>query len=168
MKDRHEGGCLCGGIRYAVRGEPLSLYNCSCRFCQKVTAAAGNAMAPFFKENFELVSGKPDVYEHRSEGSGGKIWLNACPTCHSTMFMTWENFSKGVGVFCGSLDDPNWFKRTAENSVYTFAEEAPNCTVFPAGYRVYNGHAHSYGKPTEEPQVYPVHTMVADSEPNAD
>ena len=116
-------------------------------------------MAPFYKEVFELVSGTPDVYEHVSEGSGKKMWLNSCPTCHTTMFMTWENFAKGVGIFCGSFDEPNWFERTPENTVYIFAEEAPNGTIFPAGFPVYAGHAHSFGSAIEGPRVYPVHTM---------
>lgn len=165
MKDQHKGGCLCGAIRYVVEGRPLRLYNCSCRFCQRITAAAGNTMAPFYKENFKLLSGTPDVYQHLSEGSGKKIWLNACPTCHCTMFMTWENFSKGVGVFCGSFDDPNWFERTSENTVYVFADEAPNNTVFPAGFPIYRGNGHSYSGAIEEPQTLSVHTMVVHKEP---
>ncbi|RYH11503.1 hypothetical protein [Tropicimonas sp. IMCC6043] len=74
--------------------------------------------------------------------------------------MTWENFSKAAGVFCGSFDNPNWFARNPENTVYTFAEEAPKGTVFPAGFPVYQGHALSDGGAINSPTVYPVHSMV--------
>lgn len=165
MGMRHGGGCLCGRIRFAVKDEPLRTYICGCRFCQRMTASVGGTMAPFYKKNFELLSGAPDVYEHVSEGSGRRMWLNSCPTCHSTMFMTWENFSSGVGVFCGSFDNPNCFKRTEKNTVYIFADEAPNGTVFPAGFPVYAGHGHSHGGVAESPNIYPVHTMVTPKAP---
>lgn len=64
---RHEGECLCGQIRYAVTQPPLRVYNCSCRFCQKMSGTAGNVMVTFLVENFEILSGFPHVYEHVSE-----------------------------------------------------------------------------------------------------
>jgi hypothetical protein len=126
-----------------------------------MTSADGSTMAPFHLESFELCSGRPDTYEHVSRGSAKKIWLNSCPTCHCTLFMTWENFPKGVGVFAGSFDDPNWFDRTPENTVYIFADEAPRGTILPAGFPIFRGHAHSYGQADPEPEIFSAHQLIA-------
>ena len=39
MSDRHEGGCLCGQVRYGFTGDPLLVGVCHCRNCQKQSGA---------------------------------------------------------------------------------------------------------------------------------
>jgi hypothetical protein len=36
------GGCQCGVLRYVVTAEPLALYVCHCRECQKQSASAAS------------------------------------------------------------------------------------------------------------------------------
>ena len=31
----HEGGCVCGSVRYVARGDPLRVTVCHCTWCQK-------------------------------------------------------------------------------------------------------------------------------------
>jgi len=40
MSEIHEGGCLCGTHRYRVKGDPMRVLVCHCRFCQRRTGAA--------------------------------------------------------------------------------------------------------------------------------
>ncbi len=35
-----KGGCQCGAIRYESEGQPIALYICHCRECQKQSASA--------------------------------------------------------------------------------------------------------------------------------
>jgi len=53
------GGCLCGAVRYAVRGKPLWIARCHCESCRRATSAAFATYAGFRKERFTLTSGRP-------------------------------------------------------------------------------------------------------------
>ncbi len=59
------GGCLCGAVRYAVRGKPLWIARCHCESCRRATSAAFATYAGFRKERFTLTSGKPPIFAHR-------------------------------------------------------------------------------------------------------
>ena len=59
------GGCLCGAVRYAVRGNPLWIACCHCESCRRATSAAFATYAGFRKERFTLTSGKPPIFAHR-------------------------------------------------------------------------------------------------------
>jgi Glutathione-dependent formaldehyde-activating enzyme len=37
---KHEGGCYCGSLRYAVAGDPLNTVICHCKSCQRQTGSA--------------------------------------------------------------------------------------------------------------------------------
>ena len=37
---KHEGGCLCGKVRFELNDDPEVAYGCHCRFCQKATGTA--------------------------------------------------------------------------------------------------------------------------------
>ena len=39
------GGCQCGAVRYEIAQEPLAVYVCHCRECQKQSASATNRAA---------------------------------------------------------------------------------------------------------------------------
>jgi len=135
------GGCLCGKIRYEARKEPYGVVICLCHFCQKTTGSDYNVLSLFRKNEFELLSGKPGVYEHISEGSGHTIYVHFCRDCGSTMYHNFERFSDCVGVFSGTFDNPNWFDRNPETVDYFFLESAPRGAIIPADYKTYSGHA---------------------------
>jgi hypothetical protein len=137
----HEGGCLCGKLRYSVKSEPMRVTICHCRFCQKSTGSAFLVEPIFGKSDFALTSGEPKVYRHRSISSGKMVDVHFCGQCGTKLFLSFERFPDVVGVYGGTFDDPDWFARSAENSRHIFLSAAQRGTVIPAGIDCYDQHA---------------------------
>tara|TARA_B100001179_G_scaffold91949_1_gene65174 strand:- start:267 stop:665 length:399 start_codon:yes stop_codon:yes gene_type:complete len=49
----HQGSCLCGTVKFEIRGDFQSLYLCHCVYCQKDTGSAH--AANLFSKSAELV-----------------------------------------------------------------------------------------------------------------
>ena len=58
------GGCLCGAVRYSVRGEPLHVTRCHCADCRKESGSAYSVYAHWPVEEFEL-TGEISSYDSR-------------------------------------------------------------------------------------------------------
>lgn len=136
-----QGGCLCGAIRYEVSNQPAKVTMCHCRFCQRATGSAYMVQPAFGASDFALIAGHPKIYTHISEGSGKEIFINFCNTCGTKVFQTFERFAGAVGVYRGTLDDPNWLKVTPDNSKHIFLAVAQNETLVPAHTPVFKEHA---------------------------
>lgn len=88
------GGCLCGAVRYEVRGEPYQAGWCHCATCRKLTGSPFSATANWRNDQFTM-SGELKTFERRQ----------FCPACGSRLFFL---LADGVEVFLGTLDDaPN-------------------------------------------------------------
>jgi hypothetical protein len=85
------GGCLCGAVRYRVRGEPSHVGRCHCADCRKESGSAFTVYAQWPRDAFEL-SGELATYEGRS----------FCPRCGSRVVCLDDD---GVEIRIGSLDD---------------------------------------------------------------
>lgn len=98
------GACLCGHIRYRVRGEPLGARVCWCRDCQRI-AANGTVSAVFPADALE-VTGEPAEYL-RPGGSGNTVRRRFCPRCGCHLFADTAAYGGVVVVRIGTLDDPS-------------------------------------------------------------
>ena len=58
-----EGGCLCGAVRYRVRGEPLSSGVCHCRSCRRTSGSPMLPWVTFLNAQFEVIQGRPAEYQ---------------------------------------------------------------------------------------------------------
>jgi hypothetical protein len=150
----HEGGCLCGAIRYSVKSPPARVTFCHCRFCQRATGSAYLVEPIFEKPAVEVIAGKPKTYSHRSEGSGKIVGVHFCAACGTKLFLTFERFPNVVGLYGGTFDDPNWFDYSASNAKHIFLSVARRGTIVPAGFACFEEHATTNdGKPIE-PKIF--------------
>ena len=94
------GGCLCGAVRYEVRGPLRDVINCHCGMCRRAHGGFG-PHAKASKANITVTK------------SDGLAWYKTsdvarrgfCRECGSGLF--WEPFDlDATGIIAGSLDAP--------------------------------------------------------------
>ena len=85
------GGCLCGAVRYTVRGEPFHVGRCHCGDCRKESGSAFSIYGQWPREDFELTG---ELAEYDGRGF--------CPRCGSRVACLED---EAVEVRIGSLDD---------------------------------------------------------------
>jgi hypothetical protein len=103
----HEGGCLCGAIRYRVRGRPDMSLACHCRYCQKRLGTAFATIGYFPAESVLALTGARTLHEHRSDESGRTLRMGFCPRCGTTVTTELEFRPRLLGIALGTLDDPD-------------------------------------------------------------
>ncbi|HEY7529865.1 MAG TPA: GFA family protein [Gemmatimonadota bacterium] len=104
------GGCACGAIRYESTAEPLGMFRCHCRDCQRATGGPCSWVAIFAAEAFRFTGGTPRF--HSSErASGGLHARGFCAECGSPLTGgQGDPPTPYVGVHVASLDDSTWFR----------------------------------------------------------
>lgn len=106
----HEGGCLCGAVRYVIRGAPTYAGHCHCRSCQRAIGAGFVTWVGVRPENFEI--GKGEItFCATSPG----VQRGFCGRCGSSLTFAGDGWTD-IGVTAASLDDPTVAK--PESNVY--------------------------------------------------
>ena len=95
-----QGGCLCGGLRVTVVGEPYRVGLCHCLDCRKNHGALFHGSA-IFPGTAVTVTGERRDYQ-------GRVF---CPVCGSPVY---GQFGDEIGVNLGALDAVDAFKPTYE------------------------------------------------------
>ena len=137
----HEGGCVCGAVRYETRGDPLRVTVCHCKFCQRATGSAYMVEPIFRLGDLRVTRGSPATHHHRSGGSGKFVHIHFCAACGTKLYLTFERFAETCGVYAGTFDDPDWFEIGPENSKHIFIEAARPDTILPPGVPAFGEHA---------------------------
>ncbi len=100
---RHQGGCLCGAVRFEVRGSLRPVVNCHCGQCLR------------FHGHHGAYSGAP--WENVTIAGDGLRWYQSsdaarrgfCGICGASMF--WERIGSGfLSIAAGCLDRPTGLK----------------------------------------------------------
>jgi len=100
------GGCLCGAVRYQVRGPLREVVNCHCGQCRKFHghyAAYTNAALADVD-----ISGKRQLKWYRSSSFARRGF---CGKCGSSLF--WQRLKGGtISIAAGTLEPPTKLKST--------------------------------------------------------
>ncbi|MFC0202907.1 GFA family protein [Novosphingobium soli] len=104
----HEGGCLCGAIRYKAVGDPVAVAICHCVNCQRNSGSAFSVNVIFPKQAL-TVEGAPAIYEDKGD-TGEIVRRFFCGTC-GTPLESRSVFSapEHAVVKAGTFDHPECF-----------------------------------------------------------
>jgi len=99
--ERHEGGCLCGAVRFAVLGPLRALWLCHCGQCRKWTgnSVAATAVRPtrFVLEDGEAALAWYAASPHARRGF--------CRRCGSSLFWRPAEGDR-ISILAGAFDGP--------------------------------------------------------------
>jgi hypothetical protein len=101
------GGCQCGAIRYVIDAEPVTVYACHCRECQRQSGSAFGLSAIFPASAVRITRG-PAAQWRRTTDSGRISTASLCGICGNRIM----NSSGGpfVSLKPGTLDDAGWIQ----------------------------------------------------------
>ncbi len=129
MSDVHEGGCVCGAVRYRTRGEPARVSMCSCEWCTKRTGSAFGISVYFDQDRIEFL--KSDFESFRLVSDAGR-WLETefCKRCGTTVTWTLEFLPGKRGIAGGTFDQPTFWYQPER---YVFVRSKPEWLDVPSG-----------------------------------
>lgn len=102
VKKPLRGGCLCGSVRYEVRGALGRATNCHCSMCRKAHGAAFGTYAGVQDSDFVLLSGGDDIAAYRSSA---QVTRTFCRRCGSTLQFISAQRPGSFSLALGTLDD---------------------------------------------------------------
>ncbi len=95
----HQGGCLCGAIRYRATGAPLRVGLCHCGQCRRQTGSALPSFVTWPRKAVEITKGKPAGIRLSDYAT-----REFCRDCGSPLFWRADK-GEDITVPLGSLDD---------------------------------------------------------------
>jgi len=101
------GGCHCGALRYALSAAPLTIYNCHCANCQKITGSAFTVAATIPAVAFQFTKGAPKMIEWLSDAGNSRFGL-FCKECGSRIVNGQTPSIGFLSLRAGTLDDTSW------------------------------------------------------------
>ena len=96
------GSCLCGSIRYEIRGPLGPASHCHCSMCRKAHGAAFGTYARVQQGDFALLSGAEDIASYPSSPGIARTF---CRKCGSTLQFIRESRLHAFALALGTLDD---------------------------------------------------------------
>ena len=116
MSETHDGGCLCGAVRYTTIGEPVGTAVCHCRYCQLNTGTAFGISVFFKQDQVTFNKGECRSYTFETE-SGNTITTFRCEGCGTLVYSqpSYKRLRDFVCIAGGTFDPPTfWYEVRAE------------------------------------------------------
>ncbi|MFD4763219.1 GFA family protein [Streptomyces sp. NPDC058439] len=95
------GGCLCGRIRFTVKGKAVYPHTCSCPHCQKLGGGPMMWWAGFAPEDVTWTGESEQIWFETFKGEAKR---SCCPHCFSRLAAI-DNGVPELGIVVTALDD---------------------------------------------------------------
>ena len=99
----NRGRCLCGAVRYEVRGAIGPIVFCHCSLCRRAQGSAFGANAEVAAAEFAVVAGAESLKEFESSPGKKRAF---CGTCGSPLYSRRTERPDVVRLRVGCLDAP--------------------------------------------------------------
>lgn len=131
MPDTLTGGCQCGAVRYGLSAEPLQIYVCHCRECQRQSASAFGISVIAPRAAFTVTQGEAQRWS-RPTDSGRTLHCHFCARCGSRV---WHESAGNdtVSIKGGTLDAPV----DLTNAIHIWASRKLPGVIIPAHAQQY-------------------------------
>src|SRR5512134_3207905 len=96
------GSCLCGAVRFEIRGPLGAMSHCHCAMCRKAHGAAFGTYSRVQRSDFALLSGETSIRAYRSSPT---VTRTFCGTCGSTLQWITDDRPDALDIAIGTLDD---------------------------------------------------------------
>nr|WP_282562612.1 GFA family protein [Marinobacter panjinensis] len=136
VNDTHQGGCLCGAVRYTATGQPKRVVVCHCASCQRRTGS-GFAVEALFPEAQVNIEGELRQYRFVSDSSGRWLELNFCSQCGTNICLTLEVLPGARMLDAGTFDSPEWIDPRVHDFHYLFVRNAQCWSELPDDIQAY-------------------------------
>lgn len=104
MTAPYTGGCQCGQIRYEIRAEPLTLYACHCKECQRQSSSAFGMSMTVSREAVVVLQGQPKAWTREAD-SKRSVRCFFCGDCGTRLFHQRDRHPTVMNIKAGTLDD---------------------------------------------------------------
>lgn len=98
------GGCLCGAVRYEIRGPLRGVVNCHCSKCRRFHGNFG-AYTSVLRQELVLLQDQSLKWFKSTTDETPNVHRGFCSECGSSLFWHPKDQEK-IAVAAGSLDDP--------------------------------------------------------------
>jgi hypothetical protein len=98
----HEGGCLCGAVRYRLTATPTPSTHCHCTMCRRASGAPVVTWTTVPRDRFRLVQGEPVIYCSSADAE-----RRFCGRCGSPLTFWSARCPDDIDVTVGTLDRPD-------------------------------------------------------------
>lgn len=99
--NEHTGSCLCGGVRFRIRGALAPIQVCHCSQCRKAQGTAMATNVPVDAEAFTLEQGAQLLASYESSPGKQRVF---CKTCGSPVFSRRDSLPGVLRVRIGLID----------------------------------------------------------------
>jgi hypothetical protein len=110
-----DGRCLCGAVRYEVKGSPLPLstVRCNCKDCQRASGTAFAVVVPVRASTLH-VYGELATYDTTGTDSHERRQRKFCPQCGSPILSILAEAPEIVWLKAGTFEDASWVSPSIE------------------------------------------------------
>lgn len=102
MSEAHEGGCLCGAVRWRATGTPKNVNHCHCEMCRRAGGSAFATWATFAMGDFSYTKGTPTW--RQSSAIARRAF---CASCGSALHWQHVQHRDSIDVTVGTADRPD-------------------------------------------------------------